>query len=67
MRNYRTVCDGYVVIIQLVVFVGKGVGSVCVYLGDIAVGFGFVSKKARNVFVMILNRFFVLVVVGLYS
>ena len=67
MRNYRTVCNIYVVISQLIVFVCEGVGSVRVYLCDIAVCFGFVSKQTGNVFAMILYRLFILVVVGLDS
>ena len=67
MRNYRTVCNIYVVISQLIIFVCEGVGSVRVYLCDIAVCFGFVSKQTGNVFAMILYRLFILVVVGLDS
>ena len=67
MRNYRTVCNIYVVISQLIIFVCEGVGSVRVYLCDIAVCFGFVSKQTGNVFAVILYRLFILVVVGLDS
>ena len=67
MRNYRTVCNIYVVISQLIIFVCEGIGSVRVYLCDIAVCVYFSSISTGYFLAVILYRLFILVVVGLDS